>query len=110
MTERDLIAALADDQEITTARAADIFQAIYDTITERLSRGERVNLAIGQFELRPIVRDGQEKPVAAVRFRPSAAMRERLKLADLKWEIGDLCEECGKRPKKKDTRCSTCKA
>ena len=56
-----------------------------------------------------VVREGEEKPVAAVRFRPSAEMRGRLKLADLKWEIGDLCEECGKRPKKKDPRCSTCK-
>src|SRR3990167_11024083 len=110
MTEREFIAALAEDQEITRARAEDVLRAIGDLIAERLGQGDRMNIGgMGSFELRPIVREGEEKPVAAVRFRPSAELRWRLKLADLKWEIGDLCEECGKRPKKKDPRCSTCK-
>lgn len=110
MTEREFIAALAEDQGVTRAKAEDIARAVADLIAESLGRGDRLNIGgLGSFELRPIVRDGEEKPAAAVRFRPSAELRGRLKLADLKWEIGDLCEECGKRPKKKDPRCSTCK-
>lgn len=116
MTYRELVAALEEECQATRGKVEDFLLALGDVITEALAAGDRVNLPMGQFEVHPIVKDGQDpstgsgRTVAAVRFRPSVELRKRLKLAELKWEIGELCEECGKRPKKKDPRCSTCKS
>lgn len=110
MTERELIARLAEDQSVTVARAEDIVQAISDMITAALQKGDRVNLRIGQFDLRPIVRDNGG-PVAAIRFRPSEALRKTLGMAKGEWRMAEnrlLCKECKKRPVRMESICSTC--
>lgn len=111
MTEKQLLAALTEECRANPGRIEDFLLALSDTIIEELSRGERVNLGkLGSFELRPIIKDGEKKPLAAVRHRPSVEMRDQLKLADLHWNTDDICPSCKKRELKKEALCSTCRS
>lgn len=110
MTANELAAELAQDQETTKTKIEDLLLALRDIMIEKLAAGEMVTLGhIGTFQIRPIFSEGDDQPKAAIRFRPLAEMREQLNLANPRWEPGEVCPDCKKRPRKREPRCSTCK-
>ena len=110
MTANQLAVALAKDQETTATKIEDLFLALRDLMLEKLSAGEMITVGrIGTFQIRPIARVRNDKPIAAIRFRPLAEMREQLNLSDPRWEPTEICPECHKRPRKKENLCATCR-
>jgi nucleoid DNA-binding protein len=110
VTARELATALAKDQETTATKIEDVLLALRDLMVEKLAAGEIVTIGrIGTFQVRPISRAGENKPTAAIRFRPLAEMREQLNLSDPHWEPTDICPECKERPRKKENLCATCR-
>lgn len=61
MTKRDLIEIVAKKAKLTNKAARDAVQAVFDTITENLARGEKVVVTgFGTFEVRKRVqREGR---------------------------------------------------
>lgn len=53
MTKRDLIEIVAKKAKLTNKAARDAVQAVFDTVTENLARGEKVVVTgFGTFEVR----------------------------------------------------------
>lgn len=90
MTGAELIKKLADDCEITRARAEDILTAHADIVVDSLVKRQPVTIPrVGSF----IFTAGDSK---IVRFRMAPELRERL---GLKSEIHvDNCIKCGEEP------------
>jgi nucleoid DNA-binding protein len=86
----ELIKTLADDCEITRARAQDILTALRDIIAERLIQKECVTIPdLGSFE----IIKWAERPF---RFRMAPALQARLGL-EPKIHVA-ACVECGNEP------------
>lgn len=111
MTIDEFKRALADDLEISHARADDILNAISDLCVAQLEKNERINLPFGQFSLRPLAKKDIDGNHTAIRFIAAKPVRDRLKLAAPIIQAGDLCIKCQKRPMKihRQRYCAACK-
>lgn len=87
MTKSELIAAVAEKTGVTKKQAEDVVSTAFDTITETLAKGEKVQLVgFGTFEVRdhaekngvnpqtkePIVIPARKAPA----FKPGKALKD----------------------------------
>jgi hypothetical protein len=100
MTRDDLIAALADDQEITRTKAEDILQALTDLCAETLAKGEPFNLGFGFLAVRPSVPALRGDLRGMLIFQGTEKFRERIGLSGRQRKLRDLsiCKRCGVEP------------
>ena len=98
MTERELIAALADDQDITLARAEDILNVVSDLCMETLQKGRPFHIGeVGFIAVNPRLRRKSKELRTALIFRASKTFRSKLKIPEqvLRQTGAGICEKCG---------------
>jgi len=100
MTRDDLIAALADDQEITRTKAEDILQALTDLCADALMKGEPFNLGFGFLAVRPSLPTLRGDLRGTLIFQGTEKFRERIGLSGRQRKLRDLliCKRCGVEP------------
>jgi nucleoid DNA-binding protein len=102
MTERDLIATLAKECDITRTQVDDFLAALGDLFIEALEKGDTVNLpTIGVFRI------DVRKAGRTVKWFTTAETREKLRLISKGKKLGPMCLTCGKReryPGRRDCR------
>lgn len=89
MTKRELVIAVSDQWGYTQSEVADVVQAILDTITETLARGDRLEIRnFGVFEVKERnarvgrnPRNGEKVPVQKKRvpvFKPGKLLKKNV--------------------------------
>lgn len=87
MIKADLVKAVKETVDLPQAKAAEVVEAIFDSMRQALVRGERIELrGFGVFMVKERKRGvgrnprtGQEVPIPpgkTVRFKPGKALRE----------------------------------
>jgi len=103
MTGAELIKSLADDLEVTRARAEDILLSLRDLCIAEITAGKSfVFPGIGQLQ--------QRRDSKAPRFRSAPELRQLLGLSDTRPIPGEMCDQCRKKPRENGRRkCSGCR-
>jgi len=103
MTRDELIAALADDQEITRTKVEDILQALTDLCAETLAKGQPFHFSdIGFLAVRPPLPTLRGDLRGMLIFQGTGKFRERIGLSGKRPKLrgSHICQRCGLEPAK----------